>query len=151
MLKKLLYAQFQFRNIWNDRSCLYVTLYLPHHNRIRVVLQAIDSISFPSFSSLLLWSPYGIGQAIIFSSCFFLSMFFFLFSSPILSRRILDVCYTTTHGVVLVRIKNAGLKCAARGSLKYRTQKIAISAPSHNFVGLYLRNEGIYRQSEKTS
>ena len=32
---------------------------------------------------------------------------------------------------------------------KYRTQKIAISAPSHNFVGLYLRNWGMYRQSEK--
>ena len=32
---------------------------------------------------------------------------------------------------------------------KYRTQKIAISAPSHNFVGLYLRNYGTYRQSEK--
>jgi len=28
-------------------------------------------------------------------------------------------------------------------------QKIAIWAPSHNFVGLYLRNEGLYRQSEK--
>jgi len=28
-------------------------------------------------------------------------------------------------------------------------QKIAICAPSHNFVGLYLRNEGMYRQSEK--
>jgi len=28
-------------------------------------------------------------------------------------------------------------------------QKIAISAPSHNFVGLYLRNEGMYRQLEK--
>ena len=32
---------------------------------------------------------------------------------------------------------------------KYRTQKIAISAPSRNFVGPYLRNEGMYRQSEK--
>ena len=32
---------------------------------------------------------------------------------------------------------------------KCRTQKIAICAPSHNFVGLYLRNEGTYRQSEK--
>ena len=29
------------------------------------------------------------------------------------------------------------------------TQKIAIWAPSHNFVGLYLRNWGMYRQSEK--
>ena len=28
-------------------------------------------------------------------------------------------------------------------------QKIAICAPSHNFVGLYLRNYGMYRQSEK--
>jgi len=27
--------------------------------------------------------------------------------------------------------------------------KIAICAPSHNFVGLYLHNEGTYRQSEK--
>jgi len=28
-------------------------------------------------------------------------------------------------------------------------QKIAICGPSHNFVRLYLRNEGVYRQSEK--
>jgi len=28
-------------------------------------------------------------------------------------------------------------------------QKFAIWAPSHNFVGLYLRNQGIYRQTEK--
>jgi len=28
-------------------------------------------------------------------------------------------------------------------------QKIAIWAPSHNFVGLYLCNKGTYRQSEK--
>jgi len=28
-------------------------------------------------------------------------------------------------------------------------QKIAIWAPLHNFVGLYLCNEGTYRQSEK--
>jgi len=28
-------------------------------------------------------------------------------------------------------------------------QKIAISAPSHNFVGLCIRKEGMYRQSEK--
>jgi len=49
--------------------------------------------------------------------------------------------YASTHGVALVRIQNAGLKPAARGSLKKnRMQKIAIWAPSHNFVGLYLRN-----------
>jgi len=28
-------------------------------------------------------------------------------------------------------------------------QKIAIWAPLHNFVGLYLRNKGTFRQSEK--
>jgi len=32
---------------------------------------------------------------------------------------------------------------------KYRTQKIAILAPSHNFVGPYLRSWGMYRQLEK--
>jgi len=40
------------------------------------------------------------------------------FSSPNLSRRRLDVCHTSTHGVALVRIKIAGLKPAERGSLK---------------------------------
>ena len=29
------------------------------------------------------------------------------------------------------------------------TQKVAIWAPSHKFVGLYLCNGGMYRQSEK--
>ena len=28
-------------------------------------------------------------------------------------------------------------------------QKVAIWAPSHNFVGLYIHNSGLYRQSEK--
>jgi len=51
---------------------------------------------------------------ILFLSFFF---FFFFFSSPNLSGRRLDVYHT---------------------SGKYRTQKIAISAPSHNFVGPYL-------------
>jgi len=64
-----------------------------------------------------------------------------LFSSPNLSGLRLDAYHTSTHGVALVRIKNAGLKCAARGSLKIQdaknSQKIAILAPSHNFVGLY--------------
>jgi len=52
-----------------------------------------------------LWSPYGIGQTIIFSCC---GLFFFLssfsISSPNLSRRRLDVCHTSTRGVALVRI-----------------------------------------------
>ena len=52
-----------------------------------------------------LWSPYVIGQTIIFSSCFF---FFLLllsfFSSPNLSGRNLDVYHTLAHDVALVRI-----------------------------------------------
>jgi len=76
----------------------------------------------------------------------FLSLFFFLlFSSPNLSGRRLDVYHrpTSTHGVTLVRIWNAGLKCAACGWLEMQNaknrQKFAVWAPLHNFVGLYLR------------
>jgi len=78
---------------------------------------------------------------VVSSSIFYLSSYF---SSPNLSRRRLDVYHTSTHGVALVRIYDAGLKPAARGLLEMqdakKSPKIAISAPSHNFVGLYLRN-----------
>jgi len=71
-------------------------------------------------------------------------LFSIFFSSPILSHRKLDVYHTSTHGVTLVRIQDAGLKRAARSSLKIQDaknrQKFAICAPSHNFVLLYLRN-----------
>jgi len=87
-----------------------------------------------------LWPPYGIGQAIMFLPC----GFFYLFSSPILSRRRLDVYHTSTRGVALVRIYDASLKRAVRGSLKIQDaknrRKFAICAPSHEFVGLYLPN-----------
>jgi len=67
-----------------------------------------------------------------------LSCIFFFFSSRILSHGRLDVYYTLTHGVALVRIYDAGLKRAARGSLKMQDaktrQKFAIRAPSHDFV-----------------
>jgi len=53
-----------------------------------------------NFGLRLLWPPYGIGQAIIFSS----SSSFCLFSSPILSYRRLDVYHTSTHGVALMQI-----------------------------------------------
>ena len=54
----------------------------------------------------LLWSPYVIGQTIIFLPCdFYLSSFFLsFFSSPNLSGWKLDVYHTSTHGVALVRI-----------------------------------------------
>ena len=56
------------------------------------------------------------------ASSTFWSCFFFL-SSPNLSGRRLDVDHTCTHGVALVRIYNAGLKCAARGSLEIQDPK----------------------------
>ena len=75
-----------------------------------------------------------------FLSIFYLPLFF---SSPNLSGRRLDVYHTSTHGVALERIQNAGLKPAARSSLQIqdakKSPKIVIWAPSHNFVGLYLR------------
>jgi len=56
---------------------------------------------FCHFVLVLLWSPYVIGQTIIFSSCFFLLLSSF-FSSPNLSGRRLDVYHTSAHGVVLL-------------------------------------------------
>jgi len=53
----------------------------------------------------------------IFILWFLLLYSFFFFPSSNVSSRRLDVYHTSTHGVALVRIQNAGLKCAARGSL----------------------------------
>jgi len=47
-----------------------------------------------------------------------------VFSSPNVNGRRLDVYHTSTHGVAIVQIKNAGLKCAARGSLEMQDPKI---------------------------
>jgi len=51
-----------------------------------------------------LWSPYVIGQTIIFLPCSFFPSSSSFFSSPNLSGRRSDVCHTSTHGVALVRI-----------------------------------------------
>ena len=65
-------------------------------------------------------------------------------SNIVSNARRLDVYYTSTHDVALVRIQNADLKGAARGSLKTQDaknrQKFAIWATSHKFVGLHLCN-----------
>ena len=81
------------------------------------------------------WHHYGRsmeqGRPLYFLSYgFFCLLSFHLFSSPILSCRRLDVYHTFTRGVALVRIQDAGLKCAARCSLKIQdakfTQKFAM-------------------------
>ena len=100
------------------------------------------------------------GQAIIFLPCGFLYLLL-LFSSIFFPRLISDVA--DWMSVILPHMLCCGLStnlrcrsetCCARltgnAGLKNR-QKVAIWAPSHNFVGLhvYLRNYGMYRQSEK--
>jgi len=54
---------------------------------------------------------------------FALWFLYFFFSSPNLSGRRLDVYHTSTHGVALVRISDAGLKPAARGLLEMQDAK----------------------------
>jgi len=113
----------------------------------------IDSISVKHedhenlvFSAATSCSGYGSRSHYIFALCFLLSSSFFFLSIffPRLISAVADCMYTILPRVALVRILDAGLKRDARGSLKYRTQKnrqkFAISAPSHNFVGLYIRN-----------
>jgi len=67
---------------------------------------------------------------------FALWLLFFVFSSPNLSRRTLDVYHTSTHGVARL---NANLECrsemcwcsgAARGWLKIQDAKMAKNSPS---------------------
>jgi len=62
--------------------------------------------------------------------------FHFLFSSPNLSGRRLDV-YPSAN--LECRLEMCCTRLAGNGGRKNR-QKIAVCAPSHNFVELYLRN-----------
>jgi len=59
-----------------------------------------------------------------------LSSFLYLVSSPNFSGRRLDVYHTCTHGVALVRISDAGLRHAARGSLQIQDAKSVEKSPS---------------------
>jgi len=99
-----------------------------------------DNQEFHTAVILLLWPPCVADADIIFLSCFF----FLIFSSPNLSGRRLDVYHTSTHDVVLVPILNAGLKCAARGSLEMhdpkKSPKIGHLGTIAQLVGIYLHN-----------
>ena len=75
----------------------------------------------------------------------FLSSFFL--SSPNLSCRRLDVCHISTHGLALVRIQDASLKPAARGSLKtqdakkvHKNRHLGTIAPRCRAISLQLRH-----------
>ena len=90
----------------------------------------INNTTFYS-TELLLWSPYGIGQTIIFALWFLLLLLSFF---PRLISAVADwmsaILPQSTHGVALVRISDAGLKRAARGSLEMQDPKMSPKAPS---------------------
>jgi len=75
--------------------------------------------------------------------CPMVASFFFLFSSPYLSHRRLDFCHTCTHDVASANLGCRSETCCTRlaenTAHKY-SQKFAVWAPLHNFVGLYLHN-----------
>jgi len=86
---------------------------------IKIAFRLLElSVANSSTLLFLLWPPYVMGPLYFCPVVSFFLVSSFLFSSPILSGRRLDVCHTSTHGVALVRIYNAGLKCAACGSLQ---------------------------------
>jgi len=88
--------------------------------RLIIILLAVYNLQPKIVVIYLLWPPYGIGLAIIFSSC----GFFF---------RLLISSFVSSHDVALVRICNSCLKCVARSSLKIQGAKIAKNSPSaHN-------------------
>jgi len=82
-------------------------------------------------SRLFMVALWNRAESIIFLSCgfFFLPSSVFL-TSPNFSRRRLDVCHTSTLGVALVRISDAGLKLAAHGSLQIQDAKSRQKSPS---------------------
>ena len=86
------------------------------------------------------------------SSFFF---FFFLFSSTNLSSHRLDIYHSTIllhmvwpYANSECRSEMCCMRLVENAGPKKNRQKLAIWAPSHNFVGLYLRNYGTCRQSD---
>ena len=77
--------------------------------------------------------------------------FFYLFSSPNLSGRQLDVYHTSTYGVPLVRIWNACLKCTARGSLKIQDAKKSPSRHHHTNLSGHIFATKAYIDNRKKS
>ena len=119
------------------------------HSSLQIVLHCciVTRLIF-SLSLLLLLLSFSFFWCFVAALCcghyIFCPVSFYLFSSPNLSSRRLDVDHTSTHDVVLVRILMHVWNVLRAARCKYKTQKnrqkVAIWAPSHNFVALYLRN-----------
>jgi len=87
---------------------------------------------------LLFWSPYVIRQTIIFLPCG-LYLSFFLF--PRLISAVGDwIPYFHTWCGLSADLECMSEMCCTRLAENTERKKIAILAPSHNFVGLYLRS-----------
>ena len=87
------------------------------------------------FLFILLWPPCGIGQAIIYLPCGF---FFYLSSSFFLAES-----QPSQSGCLYANLECRSEMCCtrlARNTGRKNDAKIAIWAPSHNFVGLNLPN-----------
>jgi len=87
------------------------------------------------------------GKTLYFAAVIFI--FFFRFSSPILSSRTLDVYHTSTHDVALVQIQNAGLKYAACSSLKIQDASPKIRHPCTTIRKKNLLNSNISSTSSQ--
>ena len=119
--------------LWLWALCSTIGLLLG--GRARLVL-------FNKQAILLLWSPYGIGQTIhyIFALWFLLSSYFF--SSP-KSQPSQIGCLPYFHCGLSANLRCRSEMCCTRlaeNTGRKNWQRFAIWAPSHNFVGLYLRN-----------
>jgi len=96
--------------------------------------------------STLLWPLCVADVDIIFSSCSFFFLSFYLFSSSILSRRRLGLPYFYTWCGLSANLECRCEMCCTRlseNTWRKNRQKFDILAPSHNFIGLYLRNQGM--------
>ena len=85
-----------------------------------------------------------------FLSSFFLSFFFLCNFPRLISERSETGClpYFRTWCDLSANLECMPEMCCTRLA-EIQDAKIAILAPSHNFVGLYLRSWNMYRQSEK--
>ena len=92
----------------------------------------------------LLWSPYVIGQTIIFLPCdFFLSIYLLLSFFPRLISAVGDWISTILLHMAWPNLECRSETCCTRFAANTGRKKVAKNrhlAPSHNFVGLYLRN-----------
>ena len=99
-------------------------------NRITVVCHLCD-LSPSTWCWIVMVALWNRADHYIFILSFVLLSSFFLFSSPNLSRRRLDVCHTSTHSVALVWIEDAGLKPAERSRLAENTGRKIVAKNRH--------------------